>query len=128
MPEGSAYAPLMEAAGPGVANLDRWGNPTRRGAMALVEAVCAADVPFRQQVGEDAQLFAALKGATTFEMRAMLLRALVGLPGPGAFIGEQASATERPVLTEAARLAMAGLRDDPDFAGTLAAAMGFPKN
>ena len=120
--EESAYAPLIQAAMPGISNLDRWGRDPARGAASLVEAICNDGTPFRQQIGEDSQIFAALKGAAPYEVRALALRAIVGLPGPGALVGASgspSSADETPVAEEVMQIVMNAAGKDPELTSTL---------
>lgn len=120
--ENSAYTPLIQAAMPGVSNLDRWGRDPASGAASLVDAVCSDDLPFRQQVGEDAQVFAALKGAAPYEVRALALRAIVGLPGPGALVdtpSAQPPAGDMPVAEEVLQITLDAARKDPELASVL---------
>jgi NAD(P)-dependent dehydrogenase (short-subunit alcohol dehydrogenase family) len=85
VPETSAYGRWMESIGPAVANLDRWGRDPARATATLVDAVRRPDMRFRTALGEDSAIFAALKGALPYEARALLLRAIINAPAPGAF-------------------------------------------
>lgn len=118
--EASAYGRWLETALPGITNLDRWGRDPERGIADIVETVTAAHVPFRQQVGEDAKIFAALKGAAPYEARALALRAIVGLPGPGAFVDGPAPAEQNATLAEVLQLVLAAAKSDPLLAQTVA--------
>lgn len=84
MPPESAYKPWLDAAAAGVTNLDAWGRDPAKAAPAIVEAVTGTDVPFRTSVGEDSVAFSWIKGALPFEVRAWVVRAIVGIPASGA--------------------------------------------
>jgi NAD(P)-dependent dehydrogenase (short-subunit alcohol dehydrogenase family) len=113
VPAGSAYARWMEAVGPGIANLDRWGRDPERATQTLVDAVSKPDMPFRSALGEDTVAFATLKGALPYEARAWLLRAIVGAPGKGSFIGRQVAASgDEGTGSAVARQLAQGVRKD----------------
>lgn len=126
-PDDSAYAQWLEDAMPGVMRLDGWGRDPALCIGPIADAVTSASVPFRQQVGEDSQVFAALKGSVPFETRALLLRAICGLPQPGSYAGSlpNDSAAIYPVLTDVLSHAMARAGKDPALAATLALTFGF---
>ena len=97
---------------PGVANLDAWGRDPEAATAMLVAAVADPAMPFRTPLGEDSALFAMMKGSLPYEARAWALRAIVGLPAPGAFVDR---AAEEPLETTMAsvvqRLASAAAAD-----------------
>lgn len=120
--DGSAYAKWIEEAMPGVMKLDGWGRDPALGIGAIADAVTRASVPFRQQVGEDSAIFAALKGAMPYETRALLLRAICDLPGPGAYREEPGSAPPGayPVMDEVVRTIFENAVTDPALSATVA--------
>lgn len=85
MPESSPYSEWAEAAFPGIANLDKWGRDAALGVDDIVSRLISEHFPFRTQSGEDAKLFARLKGAFDYELRAFVLRSIVGLPSRNEF-------------------------------------------
>lgn len=89
LPDGSAYARWVAAAMPGIGNLDAWGRDPDAAREAIVAAVAADRQPFRTALGEDTVAFARLKAALPYEARAAALRAIVGLPAPGAFVDRE---------------------------------------
>ncbi len=115
IPKGSAYARWMEMAMPGISNLDQWGRDAELATPALVAAVSDPHMPFRTAIGEDSVAFARLKGSSPYEARAWVLRAILGLPGPGSFMDGAASTTASnvPTVTDviAERLSGAAARD-----------------
>lgn len=115
-PEGSAYGPWLEHAMPGISNLDKWGRDPGKAIDQIVSAVTDKMVPFRQQIGEDAKVFAALKATAPFETRALALRTIVGLPGPNMFVDKPRSTkTEHPVLAEVLERVLAAAQQDSDL-------------
>ncbi len=123
-PDGSAYTRWMEAAMPGIANLDRWGRDPALGATALADAVCAPELPFLQQVGEDSRCFAALKAVAPYEARALALRAIVGIPGKCAFVEDEGAPTVQGGVTEEVLgAALARLAEDREIADLLRQAL-----
>ncbi|WP_336951331.1 SDR family oxidoreductase [Sphingobium aromaticivastans] len=117
VPEGSAYAGWMEQATPGVSNLDRWGRPAEAATDAILTALTDPSPAFRTAIGGDAEIFAALKGALPFELRAALLRAIVGLPAPGAFTGQPVA---EPTLQPAVHALLAAVSQSPELRQTIA--------
>jgi len=115
VPEDSAYKDWMDAAMPGISDLDRWGHDPAKAAPAVVSSVTAPEMPFRTSVGEDAVAFSLLKGVLPFEARAWAVRAIAGLPAPGQFLEQQPTGAETAsdgVSAEIAkRLADAVLKD-----------------
>lgn len=111
MPHDSTYQRWLEQATPGIGMLDAWGREPDAAREAIVAAVSAPGHPFRTALGEDTVAFAALKGALPYEARAAALRAIVGLPAPGAFTtkGPEGIAPPNPLATRLAQV----LRDDP---------------
>lgn len=109
VPEGSAYEPWLAAATPGIANLDRWGRDPERARQAIRDTVAAPAPPFRTALGEDTVAFAALKAGMPYEVRAAALRAIVGMPGPNAFV--QDAPVAAPPTPLAAQVAQALARD-----------------
>jgi NAD(P)-dependent dehydrogenase (short-subunit alcohol dehydrogenase family) len=124
MPEGSAYAAWLEAAGLSLGELDAWGRDPALAVAAIADLLDAPKLPFRTLVGEDTQIFAALKGAAPFEVRAMALRAITGAPAAGAFTmrDHEDSANEWPVASQIAKRVAGRLADDPELASVLAQA------
>jgi len=123
-PENSAYAPWVEQVMPGLSNLDQWGRDPALGSLAIANAVEAEILPFRILVGEDTQVFAALKGATPYETRAFALRAITGAPGPGSFCATQSAAatteTEWPVASQVLKRVADAIGREPDAAFQMA--------
>lgn len=91
VPADSPYARWMAVVAPGIADLDAWGRDPALATATLTAAVSAPSVPFRTSLGEDTVAFARLKGALPYEARALLVRALVGAPGPGSLVARPAS-------------------------------------
>jgi len=122
----SAYASWMEAAGPSLSQLDAWSRDPALATGPIIDLLTAPDIVFRTALGEDSQVFAALKGATPFELRAMMLRAITGAPAPDAFTGKQASARtdDRPVASEIVARVARGISEDPAAAEVLARTFG----
>ncbi|WP_311269568.1 SDR family oxidoreductase [Sphingobium sp. WCS2017Hpa-17] len=103
IPPQSAYADWLSMAMPGVGNLDAWGRPPEAATDPIVAALTGESDAFRTAIGQDTEIFAALKGAFPFELRAAILRAIVGLPAPGAFVEEaSSSAPSAPALAKLA--------------------------
>jgi NAD(P)-dependent dehydrogenase (short-subunit alcohol dehydrogenase family) len=122
---GGAYAKWVDAALPGISNLDAWGRDPALAVGPIADAVSAPAVPFRQQLGEDSTIFAALKGSMPFETRALLLRAICGLPAPGAFAaGDTRDVPGYPVLTQVLEKVIEGVSSDNGLAGTIAQGFG----
>jgi NAD(P)-dependent dehydrogenase (short-subunit alcohol dehydrogenase family) len=116
MPEDSAYRPWMEAAMPGLSNLDRWGRDPAKAAGPIAAAVSAEQIPFRTSVGEDSVAFSCLKGALPFEARAWAVRAIVGMPAPGAFAktdGARAQGEQHGVQAEIAKRLADAIESEP---------------
>lgn len=128
-PEGSAYARWLEQAGPSVADLDQWGRPPELATAPLVDAITADEVPFRILIGEDTQVFAALKGAAPYELRAMALRAITGAPAMGAFtkVGIRSSDANWPVASQILKRVAGAVSDDPVASDVLAQTFKFQK-
>lgn len=125
LPENSAYAAWIERAMPGIENLDRWGRDPGKAVPPIIAAVCAENAPFRQQIGEDAQVFAALKANVPFEARACALRAIVGLPGASELAGSPTPREETyPVLSEILKRAMNFVQDDNELSAVVAGVFG----
>lgn len=126
MPQGSAYGPWMEAAGPSLAELDAWGRDPALAVGPIVDLLTAAKAPFRTAVGEDTQVFAALKGAAPYELRAMVLRALTGAPAPGAFTpgGPANSAADWPIASRILARVVTRTGEDSGAADVLARTFG----
>lgn len=125
-PEGSDYARWLAQVLPGIGDLDRWGRDPCLAIAPVMAALTDASAPFRIAIGEDTQVFAALKGAAPYEVRAFVLRAITGAPAPGAFVdgGETDKSGDWPLATEVlARVAEATARA-PDAAQALASAFG----
>lgn len=129
-PEGSPYARWLEQAGPSVADLDHWGRRPELATAPLVEAITSEDVPFRVHIGEDTQLFAALKGAAPYEFRAIALRAITGAPGKGAFtsLGLRSSEADWPVTSQILKRVASAVHDDPSASEVLAQTFKFQKH
>lgn len=127
MPEGSAYERWLEAAGPSLAELDAWGRDPALGIAAIADCLCMERMPFRTLVGEDTQVFAALKGSGPFELRAMVLRAITGAPGPGALAGSdgQGPTGDWPVASRVLQRVAQSVAQDRQAPGVLAAMFGF---
>jgi NAD(P)-dependent dehydrogenase (short-subunit alcohol dehydrogenase family) len=123
---GGAYAQWIEAALPGISNLDAWGRDPQSAIGMIADAVTMPAAPFRQQLGEDSQIFAALKGAMPFETRALLVRAICGLPGPGAFTSrtDENRNEPYPVMRDVVQHLIEGARKDPALAATIAQGFG----
>ncbi len=124
--EDSAYGRLLDAVMPGIANLDRWGRAPEHGVAEIAASVSAPRAPFRLQIGEDAKVFAALKGLAPYETRALALRALIGMPGPGAFVDGSTPAAASATLAEVLQVLLAAARSDPALAETVAQAFALP--
>lgn len=124
--EEGPYSQWIEDAMPGVMKLDAWGRSPALAVGPIADTVTADEVPFRQQLGEDSQVFAALKGAAPYETRAFLLRAICGLPAPGAYrtAGEDKVTADYPVLSDVLGHAMARTGKDPALAAMLARSFG----
>lgn len=122
MPEGSAYSAWLEEAGPSLGELDAWGRDPALAVAAIADLLVATKLPFRTLVGEDTQIFAALKGVAPFEVRAMVLRAITGAPAAGAFTTRlhDAGANEWPVASQIAKRVADRLAVDPELAPMLA--------
>jgi NAD(P)-dependent dehydrogenase (short-subunit alcohol dehydrogenase family) len=86
VPADSAYKRWLDQAAAGLANLDKWGRDGGSATAAITQAVIAEQPAFRTQIGEDSQVFSALKGAFPYEVRAWAVRAIVGLPNANAFV------------------------------------------
>jgi NAD(P)-dependent dehydrogenase (short-subunit alcohol dehydrogenase family) len=114
MPEDSPYRQWMEAAMPGVQNLDRWGRDPALATGPIVSAVADPSPPFRRPVGEDSEAFSLLKGLFPYEVRAWAARAIAGLPGPGAF----AKQAPQPAGASAATEILERIFADPQAAHT----------
>lgn len=127
MPESSAYASWLEAAGPSLGELDAWGRDPALAVAVIADLLDAAKLPFRTHIGEDTQIFAALKGAAPFEVRAMALRAITGAPAADAFTdgGLPDSASEWPVASHIAKRVAGRLADDTELARVLAQTFRF---
>ena len=123
-PDGSAYRQWMETAMPGISNLDAWGRDPRKGADDIVAAICAPAQPFRQPVGEDAKVFAALKGVAPYETRATLVRAAVGLPREGAYTDRQERPTQYPGVKQVLEHIVRNCADLDDAALAVATSFG----
>ncbi|QNO27935.1 SDR family oxidoreductase [Sphingopyxis sp. OPL5] len=122
---GGAYAQWIEGALPGISNLDAWGRDPALAIGPIADAVTAPAVPFRQQLGEDSKIFAMLKGNMPFETRALLLRAICGLPAPGAFTGgEAAGSADYPVLSQVLAKFVGSAVKDAGLAETVARSFG----
>lgn len=121
------YAAWFEAVGPGIADLDAWGRDPALAAAAIVDLLEASALPFRTFVGEDTQIFAALKGAAPYDLRAALLRLIVGAPAPGAYRPGGADDDRRalPVLSQVLDRLAARLGSTPGALSALAAAFRF---
>ena len=126
--ENGPYAAWIAEAMPGIAKLDEWGRSPALAIGPIADAVTSERVAFRQQVGEDSKVFAALKGAAPFETRALLLRAICGLPGPGAYCATGAETPDLayPVLTDVLGVALDRAGKDPALAAMLARSFGLP--
>jgi NAD(P)-dependent dehydrogenase (short-subunit alcohol dehydrogenase family) len=125
LPENSAYAAWIEQAMPGIENLDRWGRDPGKAVPPIIAAVCAENAPFRQQIGEDAQVFAALKANVPFEARAFALRAIVGLPGASELARSPTPREETyPVLSEILKRGMNFVQDNNELSAVVAGVFG----
>ena len=120
----SAYGRWLEMALPGITKLDRWGRDPEKGVADLVQTVTSSKVPFRQQVGDDAKVFAVLKGAAPYETRALALRSIVGLPGPDAFVDRPDSDRTNATLAEVLDTALTAGNQDHSLARVFAQAFG----
>ncbi len=118
------YARWLQSSAPGIAKLDAWGRDPALGVAEIVAAVTAEKVPFRQQLGPDSQLFAALKGKAPYEVRALLVRAICGLPAAGAFTGKPPASVQHPVLDQIVAAALADAAGDPALSATIATLCG----
>lgn len=123
-PEGSPYREWLEAVMPGIGKLDQWGRDPAKGSNDIVAAVCAPNVPFRQQIGEDAKIFAALKGIAPYETRAAILRAITGVPHAGAFGGTLDKGQMHPILAEVLAEMMKNSGNADALAAAVAASFG----
>lgn len=118
--EKSAYKQWADSAFPGVANLDKWGREPELAVKDIVSRLTADDFEFRSQSGEDARVFAMLKGAFPYEVRALVLRAIVGLPGIDEYVAAGPNTTKPGKISEngrefvAAILASLGRRNGDD--------------
>ena len=113
-PHGSAYARWLEQAAPSIAELDKWSRDPALALGPIVDAVTNEKAPFRIAIGEDTQLFSALKGMCPYELRAFALRAIVGAPAAGAFTDRagQQGETDWPIAQQVlARIANAAAQD-----------------
>ncbi|MBW2942212.1 SDR family oxidoreductase [Zhongshania aquimaris] len=109
-PDDSEYKQWIESALPGISNLDSWGRDSHHATAPILNAVEDHDHPFRSQIGEDAIIFEKLRGAFPFELRAHLMRLIVGLPSDNQFIKndddsdeKHASATTADILETVGR-------------------------
>jgi NAD(P)-dependent dehydrogenase (short-subunit alcohol dehydrogenase family) len=122
---GGAYAQWIDGALPGISNLDSWGRDPALAIGPIADAVTAPAVPFRQQLGEDSKIFAMLKGNMPFETRALLLRAICGLPAPYAFTsGGAPDSADYPVLSQVLGKFIGSAARDPGLAKTVARSFG----
>jgi NAD(P)-dependent dehydrogenase (short-subunit alcohol dehydrogenase family) len=125
LPDDSAYKPWFDAAGPSISDLDHWGRDPALAIAPLIEVVEAPSPAFRRTLGEDTQLFSRLKGAFPYEVRAMILRAIIGAPGRGALKAEGGvEETSWPVADQVLARITKGLESDPQAMSVLAAAFG----
>ena len=113
VPTGSPYARWLEAAGPGLSNLDRWGRDPGLATPVLVDAVSRPGMPFRTALGEDTVAFASLKAALPYEARAWLVRASVGAPGKGMFVAGPTDTDAASVGEQVADQIAEGVRRNP---------------
>lgn len=86
MAEASPYEPWMAAALPGIADLGGWGRDPMSATAPIVRALTSPEAPFLQRLGADDEIFAALKGTLPYEVRAWLLKAILGVPGAHALL------------------------------------------
>lgn len=124
--EGSDYERWLQKVLPGISDLDRWGRDPALAIAPIVEALENPASPFRICVGEDTQVFAALKGVAPYEVRAFALRAITGAPAPGAFVSPPQDSGDDawPIASEVVARVAQATAEAPDAAAALAAAFG----
>lgn len=115
--EDSSYAHWLSQAMPGVANLDAWGRPSEAATAPIVAALTGENNAFRSAIGQDTEIFAALKGAFPFELRAALLRAIVGVPAPATFVD---ATPDQKALAPAINSAIEALAQSDEIRHTIA--------
>ncbi len=120
LPEGSAYAGWVKTAMPGIGKLDAWSRPAELATDPIVALLTGPTPRFRTYLGEDTEVFAALKGAFPFELRAAVLRAIVGLPAPGAFTSEANGEQDISAVTE---VLLSAVGQSEELRRTIAAAL-----
>lgn len=124
-PDESPYRQWMQTVMPGIGELDRWGRDPDLAIPPIVAALENPQAAFRIAIGEDTQVFSALKGAAPYEVRAFALRAITGAPGPDAFVNRPSPGTEAwPVASEVLGRVAQAVASDPAAGATLAKAFG----
>jgi NAD(P)-dependent dehydrogenase (short-subunit alcohol dehydrogenase family) len=118
LPPDSAYRPWLDAAWPGLAAVYGWQREAAEATAPIVHAIEAADAPFLSKVGEDTVLCSAINATFPYEARAAAVRALVGIPGAGAFVSDPAPAPAQeawPTVTAVVNRFARGVKDNAEL-------------